>query len=58
MTSTPLIRFRILDSSFHYTSSFATDIRKTFERARAEQAQDASKSCVNVRHLELPRKIA
>jgi hypothetical protein len=27
----------ILDSSFRYTPSFATDVRKTFERIRREQ---------------------
>jgi hypothetical protein len=28
----------ILDSSFRYTPSYATDVRKTFERLRREQA--------------------
>ena len=27
----------ILDSSFRYTPSFETDVRKTFERIRREQ---------------------
>lgn len=31
---------RILDSSFRYRSSFATDVRKTFERIRKQQAQE------------------
>jgi hypothetical protein len=29
---------RILDSSFRYTPSYATDVRKTFERIRRERA--------------------
>lgn len=29
----------ILDSSFKYTPSFDTDVRKTFERVRREQGQ-------------------
>jgi hypothetical protein len=29
----------ILDSSFKYTPSFDTDVRKTFDRVRREQAQ-------------------
>jgi len=28
---------RILDPTFHYRPSFATDLRKTFERVRREQ---------------------
>jgi len=36
MTQTPPTRARILDSAFDYKPSFNTDIRKTFERARAQ----------------------
>ena len=32
----------ILDSSFKYTHSSATDVRKTFARARLEQQAQAS----------------
>lgn len=31
---------RILDSSFRYRASFATDVRKTFERVRKQQEVD------------------
>ena len=31
---------RILDSDFRYRPSFATDLRKTFARARREQHAD------------------
>jgi hypothetical protein len=31
----------ILDPSFRYTPSHETDLRKTFERARREQAKSA-----------------
>jgi hypothetical protein len=58
MTPTRFIRSRILDSSFHYNPSFDTDIRKTFERARAQQAQQKCDSPVKVLHLDLPRKAA
>ena len=58
MTPIALVRSRILDSSFHYRPSFNTDIRKTFERVRAQQAQAASESRMNVLHLDLPRKTA
>jgi len=35
----------IFDPSFRYTPSFATDVRKTFERIRREmQSQDAAAS--------------
>jgi hypothetical protein len=47
---------RILDSAFQYRPSFATDLRKTFARARREQQsereakarQDASALVVNI----------
>ncbi len=31
----------ILDSAFHYRPSFDTDVRKTFEKIRRQQAQQA-----------------
>ena len=31
----------ILDSSFRYTASFNTDVRKTFARIRSDQRKDA-----------------
>jgi hypothetical protein len=34
-----LVMKSILDSSFEYTSSFDTDVRKTFDRVRREQRQ-------------------
>jgi hypothetical protein len=34
-----LIMKSIFDSSFEYTSSFDTDVRKTFDRVRREQGQ-------------------
>lgn len=32
---------RILDSSFQYTPSYETDVRKTFERVRREMQETA-----------------
>ena len=43
---------RILDSSFHYRPSFATDVKKTFERVRREQ-RAAQKSAQVVKIVEL-----
>ena len=40
---------RILDSSFRYRASFATDVRKTFERVRKQQQQERTKSDSEVR---------
>ncbi|HEY6822039.1 MAG TPA: hypothetical protein VI321_08455 [Burkholderiales bacterium] len=60
MTQTPSTRARILDSAFDYKPSFNTDIRKTFERARAQQAQakaDAA-SRPGVLHLGRMRKLS
>jgi hypothetical protein len=37
----------ILDSSFRYKPSFDTDLRKTFERIRRQQAQARSESKPN-----------
>jgi hypothetical protein len=44
----------ILDRSFRYTPSHATDIRKTFERARVQRETQASTS--KVLPLNAPRK--
>jgi hypothetical protein len=54
----------IFDSSFRYTRSIETDVRKTFERIRREQqAERRRKACaanadldVKVVQLEQPRK--
>ena len=40
----------IFDPSFHYTPSFATDVRKTFERIRREM-QPASPRKATVQFL-------
>jgi hypothetical protein len=58
MTPTRFLRPRILDASFHYKPSFDTDIRKTFERARAQHEQEKAHSRVNVVPLDPSRKIA
>jgi hypothetical protein len=42
---------RILDASFRYRPSFATDVKKTFERLRREQA--AEKAAREVKIVEL-----
>jgi hypothetical protein len=50
----------VFDSSFKYTPSFATDVRKTFERVRREQqarrrlplAQSQPETKVEVRKLD------
>ena len=49
---------RILDKTFHYRPSHATDIRKTFERVRRElrQAQEKSAAAKNVIPLDLGAK--
>jgi hypothetical protein len=39
----------ILDSSFRYKPSFDTDVRKTFERVRRQQAQAKDKPGPDVR---------
>ncbi len=51
---------RILDRSFRYRPSFATDLRKTFERVRREQhaqtrAQATSDAEVREKVLQLER---
>ena len=43
----------ILDCSFRYRPSFATDVRKTFERVRREQ-QEAAKPKDEAREKVLP----
>ena len=50
----------ILDSAFHYRPSFDTDVRKTFEKIRRQQAQQArerevanDKPAVRVKVLQL-----
>jgi hypothetical protein len=48
----------ILDSSFRYTPSFDTDVRRTFERIRRQQQAQArgtakSKPDVHVKVLQL-----
>ena len=60
MTPNRSIRSRILDSSFHYKPSFDTDIRHTFERARAQQAQDKADrdSGGNVLQIDALRKVS
>ena len=49
----------ILDSSFHYTPSFDTDIRRTFERARAQQAEahPVAELGANVLRLDQAKKL-
>jgi hypothetical protein len=48
---------RILDKSFHYRPSHATDIRKTFERVRRELKQQQEKATAkNVIPMELGSK--
>jgi hypothetical protein len=50
----------ILDSAFHYRPSFDTDVRKTFEKIRRQQAQQVrereeakEKPAVRVKVLQL-----
>jgi hypothetical protein len=38
----------ILDKSFNYTSSFQTDLAKTFARVRRQQRKDATTDPTNV----------
>lgn len=54
---------RILDPSFRYRPSFATDLRKTFERVRRERQARASEGATldanvreNVLHMNRSRK--
>jgi len=49
---------RILDSSFRYRPSFATDVGKTFEKIRREQrkrARDRNQAEGNVLRLDPPK---
>lgn len=48
----------IFDSSFRYEPSFDTDIRKTFERIRSQQAQADPQSRVNVLRLGQLKKVS
>lgn len=48
----------ILDSAFHYRPSFDTDVRKTFEKIRRQQAQQVreeakDKPALRVKVLQL-----
>jgi hypothetical protein len=46
----------IFDPSFHYTPSYATDVRKTFERIRREMQPAPSKGAAEkVRFLHQTR---
>lgn len=47
----------IFDSSFRYAPSFGTDIRKTFERIRSQQAQADPQSRVKVLRLDQLKKV-
>jgi hypothetical protein len=48
----------ILDRSFKYIPSHETDIRRTFERARADERQAQQAAQHKVLPLNAPRKIA
>ena len=43
----------IFDPSFHYTPSFATDVRKTFERIRREMQSAPSRKSTAEKVLRL-----
>jgi hypothetical protein len=47
----------ILDRSFKYTSSAATDVRKTFERAR-QQLETQRKEAPSLKVVVLPSRSA
>jgi hypothetical protein len=47
----------IFDASFRYAPSFDTDIRKTFERIRSQQAQADPQSRINVLRLDQLKKV-
>ena len=42
LAALPAVKW-IFDPSFHYTPSFATDVRKTFERIRQEMQSAPSR---------------
>ena len=46
---------RILDPSFRYKPSFATDLRKTFARLRRERHGDARKKAVKEASAQILR---
>ena len=46
----------IFDPSFHYTPSFATDVRKTFERIRREMQSAPVRKAMAEKVLRLERK--
>ncbi|HVO89126.1 MAG TPA: hypothetical protein VMV45_11335 [Casimicrobiaceae bacterium] len=48
----------ILNASFHYTNSVSTDIGKTFNRVRREQAKAAILAALTNNVLALPKKTA
>ena len=43
----------IFDSAFHYTPSYATDVRKTFERIRQEMQSGPSRKATAEKVLRL-----
>ena len=43
----------IFDSSFHYTPSYATDVRKTFERIRREMQSAPARKAIEEKVLRL-----
>jgi hypothetical protein len=43
----------IFDSSFHYTPSYATDVRRTFERIRREMESTSSRKLSGEKVLRL-----
>jgi hypothetical protein len=49
---------RILDRSFHYVPSHATDVRKTFERIRRERAAAEHKAAETVVQMNREKKSA
>jgi len=46
---------RILDPEFRYVPSFATDVRKTFERVRNEQRERDAVTC-KLRSISPPNR--
>jgi len=48
----------IFDPSFHYTPSFATDVRKTFERIRQEMESNPSRKATGEKVLRLDSRRA
>ena len=56
MTTPVHLMKSILDPTFRYRPSHATDIRKTFERVRAEQARANEQRVVSLNVSPLQRK--